>query len=75
MNAPRKNLGKRKQKSGYAKLKASGKRAILLGVSQEEYRQLKAAAECERRSVAGFVTYYAVQTALEVLELANLGKG
>ncbi len=62
---------KRKQMSGGAKLKASGKRAILLGVTPEQFEKLKFAASLEMRPVTQFVTFYAVQAADRIISIAK----
>jgi uncharacterized protein (DUF1778 family) len=56
-----------KQKSGGAKLKAAGKKAILLGVTHEQWEQLKHAAMMELRPVTQFVVYHALRKALDLL--------
>jgi uncharacterized protein (DUF1778 family) len=61
-------MGKRKQKSGGAKLKASGRKAILLGVAPGTYERLKEAAEIEMRPLAQFVAYYALVAAQQVIK-------
>jgi len=52
--------------SGAAKLRANGKRAIMLTVEQEEYDVLKRAADADRRSLAGWITHNAVRCAVAV---------
>lgn len=54
---------KRKQLSGGAKMKAAGKKAILLGVSPEQHAKLKQAATIELRPISQFVLFYAIQAA------------
>lgn len=54
---------KRKQPSGGAKLRASGKKAVLLGVLPAELAKIRAAAEIEMRPVTQFVAYYALRAA------------
>ena len=65
---------KRKQKSGGAKLKAAGKRAILLGVTPDQFDTLKLAASLEMRPVPQFVTFHAVQAAENLISKAKGGK-
>ena len=65
---------KRKQKSGGAKLKAAGKRAILLGVTPDQFDTLKLAASLEMRPVTQFVTFHAVQAAENLISKAKGGK-
>lgn len=66
---------KRKQKSGGAKLKASGRKAILLGVTPEQFDKIKLAASLEMRPVSQFVTFYAVKAADTVIAKAKEGTG
>ena len=63
----------RKQLSGGAKLKASGKKAILLGVTPEQFDKIKLAASLEMRPVSQFVTFYAVKAADIVIAKAKEG--
>lgn len=58
---------KRKQLSGGAKLRLSGKRAVMLGLTPDVYDKLKRASEIECRPVSQFVTFYALQAAEWVL--------
>ncbi len=62
---------KRKQLSGGAKLKASGRKAIMLGVTPAQFDNLKLAASLEMRPVSQFVTFYAVQAAETVIANAK----
>lgn len=57
---------KRKQLSGGAKMKAAGKKAILLGVTPEQLEVLRRAAAVELRPVSQFVVYYALKAAEDV---------
>jgi uncharacterized protein (DUF1778 family) len=65
---------KRKQMSGGAKLKAAGKRAILLGVTPDQFDILKLAASLEMRPVTQFVTFHAVQAAEKLISNAKSGR-
>jgi uncharacterized protein (DUF1778 family) len=65
---------KRKQMSGGAKLKAAGRKAILLGVTPEQYDKIKLAASLEMRPVTQFVSFYAVQAADKVIAKAKEGE-
>jgi uncharacterized protein (DUF1778 family) len=65
---------KRKQLSGGAKLKAAGRKPILLGVTQEQFDKLKLAASLEMRPVSQFVTFYALQAADKVIAKAKEGE-
>ena len=49
--------------SGGARLAASGKRPILLGVSAEQHDLLRAAADAESRYVTQFVLHHALAAA------------
>jgi uncharacterized protein (DUF1778 family) len=62
---------KRKHLSGGAKMKAAGRKAIMLGVSPEQYDKLKLAASLEMRPVSQFVTFYALQGAENVIANAK----
>jgi uncharacterized protein (DUF1778 family) len=64
---------KRKQLSGGAKMKAAGKKAILLGVTLEQFDQIKLAASLEMRPVTQFVTFHAVKAAEVVIAKAREG--
>lgn len=62
-------MGKAKAKSktsGAAKLRKSGKRAIMLTPDQEEYDVIKRAADADNRSLASWVKLVAVRAALAV---------
>lgn len=63
MSAASRKIVRRKQLSGAHKLKAYHKKAVLLGVSQEDYLSIKAAAEKERRPVSQFILYHALAAA------------
>jgi uncharacterized protein (DUF1778 family) len=62
---------KRKQMSGGAKLKAAGKKAILLGVTPDQFDRLRLAASLEMRPVTQFVTFHAVQAAERLISKAK----
>jgi uncharacterized protein (DUF1778 family) len=66
---------KPKPPSGAAKLKASGRKAIMLAVTPEQFDRLKLAASLEMRPVSQFVTFYAVQAADRVIAAAKGDKG
>lgn len=66
-NGRKKPPKKRKQMSGGAKLKASGQKAILLGVTVQVLAKLREAASIEQRSVAGFVRYHAAIAAEKLI--------
>jgi uncharacterized protein (DUF1778 family) len=57
--------------SGGAKLKASGRKAILLGVTPEQFDKIKLAASLEMRPVTQFVTFYTVKAADAVIANAR----
>jgi uncharacterized protein (DUF1778 family) len=54
---------KRKQLSGGAKMKAAGRKPILLGVTPEQLERLREAAALELRPVSQFVVYHAMRAA------------
>ncbi len=58
----------RKQKSGGAKLKAAGRKAILLGVSPAVYDKLKELARIEMRPLSQCVTFHAMKAATRILD-------
>lgn len=58
---------KKKEKSGYAKMKAAGRTAIVLTVTPEQKELLKRAAKREHRSVAGFIVAHSLFAAEERL--------
>ncbi|MCI0705768.1 MAG: DUF1778 domain-containing protein [Planctomycetia bacterium] len=64
---------KRKQLSGGAKMKLAGKKAILLGITPEQFDKIKLAASLEMRPVTQFVTFYAVTAADAVIAKAKDG--
>lgn len=68
------NKRKRKPMSGGAKLKASGRKAIMLAVTPEQADKLKLAASLEMRPVSQFVTFYAIQAAEKVIAAARGNK-
>jgi uncharacterized protein (DUF1778 family) len=61
-------MRKKKVPSGGAKLKAAGKRAILLGVRPEVYDILRCAADHEMRPVSQFVVVAATRAAAALLK-------
>ena len=65
---------KRKQLSGGAKLKAYGRKAIMLGVTPEQFDKLKLAASLEMRPVSQFITFHAVQAADRIISNAKGGR-
>lgn len=62
---------KRKQLSGGAKMRAAGKKPILLGVTVPQKMILQEAADIEMRPVAQFVTFHAMQAAKRILSCAS----
>lgn len=60
-----------KQASGGARLKASGKSAMLLGWSAEEKKKIEDAAKIERRPMSQFVMYYSLMAAERILEKSS----
>lgn len=62
-----KQTGKPRPRSGGAKLKASGRVAIMIGVTPEERDRLKAAAESDNRTTANFVKLAALVMARRLL--------
>jgi uncharacterized protein (DUF1778 family) len=57
---------KKKQLSGSAKMKALGKKPILLWVTPEQMEQLQKAAALQMRPVSQFVAYHTLQAAVKV---------
>lgn len=66
---------KRKQRSGGAKLRAAGKKAVLLGLTVEQHAMIHQAALIELRSMAGFVTWAAMNAAQDVVVKHETAKG
>ena len=64
---PSRKIVRRKQLSGGAKLKAYGKKPILLGVKPEVWEFLKKAALKELRPLTQFILYHACQAASRTL--------
>ena len=64
---------KRKQLSGGAKMKAAGKKAILLGLTPEQFDKIKLAASLEMRPVSQFVAFHTLQAAEKVIAKARDG--
>ena len=62
----------RKQKSGGAKLKAAGKRSIMLGVTRQAHETLSRAAERENRSLANYVLTHSLECAKKLLAQGRL---
>jgi len=56
----------KKQLSGGARLKLSGKHPILLGVSEEHFQEFSAAAAIENRPVTQFVIHHALMAARKI---------
>lgn len=61
---PSRKIVRRKQLSGAQKLKAYGKKAIMLGVTAEVWQTLKRAADAEERPLSQFIIFYARRAAL-----------
>jgi uncharacterized protein (DUF1778 family) len=57
----------RRQLSGAAKMRQSGKHPILLGVTPEDLELLRQAAALERRPVAQFVVFHSLAAAAVLL--------
>jgi len=66
---------KRKQRSGGAKLRAAGKKAVLLGLTAEQHGLVKQAAEIDMRSMAGFITWAAMTAAQDVVVKYETARG
>lgn len=64
---------KRQQKSGGAKLRDAGKKAILLGVTPDQLEKLRLAASLEMRPVSQFVVFHALKAAEAVITTAKDG--
>lgn len=56
-----------KQASGGARLKASGKRPVLLGLSSDDHAKLLAAAESEHRPLTQFLVHHGLVAAEKIL--------
>lgn len=65
---------RRKQLSGAQKLKAYGRRAILLGVWPEDHERLSAAAQLERRPLSQFIVFHAMQAAERLVASRHYAK-
>lgn len=66
---------KRKQRSGGAKLRAAGKKGVLLGLSVEQHALIHQAAAIDMRSMAGFITWAAVNAAQDTVVKYETAKG
>lgn len=68
---------RRCQKSGAQKLKASGRRAIMIAVTQEIYGELVTAAKLEGRTLSGYIRHHSIKAAqaglLPLKKLAGRG--
>jgi len=64
---PSRKIVRRKQLSGAKKMKAYGKKAILLGVLPEQHERLKCAAAVELRPVSQFIIFHAMAAAEKAL--------
>jgi hypothetical protein len=62
---------KKKPMSGAAKMKAAGRKAIMLGVPPDQFDKLKLAASLEMRPVSQFVMFHAVQAAEKIIANAK----
>ncbi len=58
-------MNKKKQLSGGARLKLAGKVAVTLGLTREERDLLLSAAVAERRPLATYILYHALEAAKE----------
>lgn len=61
-------MHKKKVMSGGAKLKAAGKRAIMLGIKPEVYDLLRSAADVEMRPLSQFIVVSATRAATALLK-------
>lgn len=61
-------MAKKKQKSGWEKIKDSGKRVITLVVTPEEHALLTEAAEQDRRAISQWVLVRALRDAREEID-------
>jgi len=59
-------MAKTKQTSGGARLKASGKVPVLLGLLPEEAEEIRAAAKLDGRPVTQFLTYHGLAAAKKI---------
>lgn len=66
---------KRKQRSGGAKLRAAGKKAVLLGLTAEQHTMIHQAAQIEMRSMAGFITWAAINAAQDSIVKRETARG
>ena len=57
----------KKPLSGGAKLKAAGRRAVMLGLSPDVHAVLSQAAAIEMRPLSQFIIFYAIGAANEVI--------
>jgi hypothetical protein len=53
--------------SGGARLRASGKKAVLLGLTQDQYDDIFAAAKIDGRYATQFLTHYGLAAAKKIL--------
>jgi len=58
----------KKQASGGARLRAAGKRAVLLGLTPEQHTKIREAAEIDRRPVTQFLTFHGLAAAEKILK-------
>jgi len=56
-------VSRKKQLSGFAKMKASGAVAVMLTMRPEDREMIRKAAQIDGRTVAGFVRFYALNAA------------
>lgn len=52
---------KKKPPSGWDKIRAAGRRAIMLAVTPEEYARFESAARADRRAISAWIVYAALQ--------------
>jgi uncharacterized protein (DUF1778 family) len=66
--AKKKPTGKKKQASGGARLTASGKVPVLLGLRPEQAEALRAAAEKDGRPLTQFLIFHGLAAAEKILK-------
>lgn len=64
-------MAKKKQKSGWEKIREAGKKVITLVVTPEEHAILSEAAELDRRALSAWITVRALRDAEEEIEAAR----
>lgn len=58
---------RKKPQSGYAKMKAAGKKSVMLTLSEADHKTLSSAAFIERRPLAQFIVAVAMKRAYSVI--------